>query len=89
MEQREVIYRHSSAVRLTHWVNALVLLVLLMSGLQIFNAHPALYLGAKSDFDSPVLAMRPMQQGDKVYSARLGLRHHGRAGARRRCRQRI
>jgi len=67
MEQREVIYRHSSAVRLTHWVNALVLLVLLMSGLQIFNAHPALYLGAKSDFDSPVLAMRPMQQGDKVY----------------------
>ena len=67
MEQREVIYRHSSTVRLTHWVNALVLLVLLMSGLQIFNAHPALYLGAKSDFDSPVLAMRPMQQGDKVY----------------------
>lgn len=67
MEQREVIYRHSGAVRLTHWVNALVLLVLLMSGLQIFNAHPALYLGAKSDFDSPVLAMRPMQHDDKIY----------------------
>jgi len=67
MEQREVIYRHSSAVRLTHWVNALVLLVLLMSGLQIFNAHPALYLGAKSDFDSPVFAMRPMMHDDKIY----------------------
>ena len=53
----EVIYRHSATVRITHWVNALVLLVLLMSGLQIFNAHPALYLGAKSDFDDPILAM--------------------------------
>ena len=41
MEKREVIYRHSGAVRITHWVNALVLLVLLMSGLQIFNAHPS------------------------------------------------
>ena len=41
----EVIYRHSGMVRVTHWINALVLLVLLMSGLQIFNAHPALYLG--------------------------------------------
>jgi Ni,Fe-hydrogenase I cytochrome b subunit len=39
-------------VRITHWVNALVLLVLLMSGLQIFNAYPALYLGQKSDFIS-------------------------------------
>ena len=53
----EVIYRHSATVRITHWVNALVLLVLLMSGLQIFNAHPALYLGAKSQFDDPIMAM--------------------------------
>ena len=67
MSEREVIYRHSGAVRLTHWVNALVLLVLLMSGLQIFNAHPALYLGAKSNFDDPILAMRPMMHGDEVY----------------------
>jgi thiosulfate reductase cytochrome b subunit len=53
----EVIYRHSATVRVTHWVNALVLLVLLMSGMQIFNAHPALYLGAKSQFDDPIMAM--------------------------------
>jgi thiosulfate reductase cytochrome b subunit len=66
METREVIYRHSGTVRVTHWINALVLLVLLMSGLQIFNAHPALYLGAKSDFDDPVLAMGATQQGDTV-----------------------
>lgn len=62
----EVIYRHSGTVRITHWVNALVLLVLLMSGLQIFNAHPALYLGAKSQFDDPVLAMGTVQDGEQL-----------------------
>ena len=67
METREVIYRHSGPVRITHWVNALVLLVLLMSGLQIFNAHPALYIGAKSNFDDPILAMQPMMHDDKVH----------------------
>jgi len=44
-----------------------VLLVLLMSGLQIFNAHPALYLGSKSDFENPILAMQPMMRGNKIY----------------------
>ena len=33
------------------------LLFLLMSGLQIFNAHPALYWGKSSDFDHPVLSL--------------------------------
>ena len=42
---REVIYRHALAVRLTHWINALCLALLLMSGLQILNYHPALYWG--------------------------------------------
>ncbi|HEY8299755.1 MAG TPA: cytochrome b/b6 domain-containing protein [Methyloceanibacter sp.] len=67
METREVIYRHSGPVRITHWVNTLVLLVLLMSGLQIFNAHPKLYIGAKSNFDDPILAMQPMMHDDKVH----------------------
>ena len=53
-------------MRITHWVNALVLLVLLMSGLQIFNAHPALYIGAKSDFSDPIMAMGPVQEGNSV-----------------------
>ena len=64
MSEREVIYRHSRAVRITHWINVLVLLVLLMSGLQIFNAHPALYIGPKSDFDDPILAMGAVQTED-------------------------
>jgi len=53
-----LFYRHSVAVRVLHWLNAIIMLVMLMSGLQIFNAHPALYWGQGSDFDHPVLAMR-------------------------------
>jgi thiosulfate reductase cytochrome b subunit len=55
----EVIARHSLLVRLTHWTNALALLVLLLSGLQIFNAHPRLYWGkAGADADRPWIEMR-------------------------------
>ncbi len=43
--RREIIYRHALAVRATHWINVLCLTLLLMSGLQIFNYHPALYWG--------------------------------------------
>lgn len=40
-----LIYRHSLVTRVTHWINLVCVTVLLMSGLQIFNAHPALYWG--------------------------------------------
>jgi thiosulfate reductase cytochrome b subunit len=43
--KREFVYRHTLAVRLTHWINVLCLTLLLLSGLQIFNVHPALYWG--------------------------------------------
>ena len=39
------VYRHRLPVRVWHWANAATLLVLLMSGLMIFNAHPRLYWG--------------------------------------------
>lgn len=55
--RREAIYRHPLVIRVAHWLNAASLLILLMSGLQIFNAHPALYWGAKSTFDTPALAI--------------------------------
>ena len=54
---RQLIYRHSVVVRITHWINVVCLGVLLMSGLQIFNAHPALYWGNLSDFSRPILSM--------------------------------
>ena len=50
-------YRHKAWVRVAHWLNALCLAVLLMSGLNIFNAHPALYWGEESNFQHPVLML--------------------------------
>jgi cytochrome b subunit of formate dehydrogenase len=44
--QKVLVARHTLATRITHWTNVLALAILLMSGLQIFNAHPALYWGA-------------------------------------------
>jgi thiosulfate reductase cytochrome b subunit len=41
----DVIKRHRLSTRIWHWVNAVTLVVLLMSGLMIFNAHPRLYWG--------------------------------------------
>jgi len=52
------IYRHTLPVRLAHWINVLCLPILVMSGLQIFNAHPALYFGNRSDRDRAVFAIR-------------------------------
>jgi thiosulfate reductase cytochrome b subunit len=54
---RYLFYRHPIPVRLLHWINELCLLVMLMSGLQIFNAHPALYWGNSADFDHPFIAL--------------------------------
>jgi len=58
---RYSIRRHSAVVRVTHWVNVVCLTVLLMSGLQIFNAHPALYWGDASDFQHPAFAIFAQQ----------------------------
>ena len=52
---RELIYRHTVFVRLSHWLNAICFAVLLMSGLQIFNAHPMLHWGVKGDEADPAL----------------------------------
>ena len=55
----EIFYRHRLVVRLTHWLNALALFFLLGSGLNIFNAHPQLYWGAKGDeYDKPIIAIQ-------------------------------
>lgn len=58
--------RHSLTVRITHWLNVLILLVLLGSGLQIFNAHPALYWGADSTFSDPWVSMTARRDGDQL-----------------------
>lgn len=52
-----LVYRQSIFTRLTHWVWVVALFFLLLSGLQIWNAHPALYIGEQSgfEFDNAVL----------------------------------
>jgi len=52
------IYRHRLPVRLMHWINVVCLTILLGSGLNIFNAHPALYWGDDSVTVKPWLSMR-------------------------------
>jgi thiosulfate reductase cytochrome b subunit len=54
----ERIYRHRLPVRVMHWINVISITILLMSGLNIFNAHPALYWGPDSHFTSPWLSIR-------------------------------
>ena len=54
---RRIAYRHRLPTRLWHWVNALTVAVMLMSGLMIFNAHPHLYWGQfGANFDRPWLS---------------------------------
>jgi hypothetical protein len=43
------VYRHRLPVRISHWLNVPFLIILIMSGLQISNAHPALYWGDRSN----------------------------------------
>jgi len=52
---RELIYRHTPTIRLTHWINVLCIAILLMSGLQIFNAHPRLYWGNTGNEGDPAI----------------------------------
>jgi thiosulfate reductase cytochrome b subunit len=57
----ERVYRHRLPVRISHWLNVPFLIILIMSGLQIFNAHPSLYWGDRSDRDRPLFSIRPVQ----------------------------
>src|SRR3954463_12537310 len=51
-----LVKRHRLSTRLWHWVNALTVFLMLMSGLMIFNAHPRLYWGKYgANFDRPWL----------------------------------
>ena len=45
-------YRHRLPVRIMHWINVVAFVVMLMSGLMIFNAHPTLNWGKQSYGDA-------------------------------------
>ncbi|MFA6985872.1 MAG: cytochrome b/b6 domain-containing protein [Arenimonas sp.] len=75
-------YRHRLPVRIMHWINVVCLFVLLMSGLQIFNAHPALYWGHDSDFAAPALSLtgRPGADGQLHGKTQIGKFHFDTTG---------
>ncbi|WP_240493576.1 cytochrome b/b6 domain-containing protein [Pandoraea sp. ISTKB] len=65
---RQFIRRHSVIVRITHWLNVICLSVLLLSGLQIFNAHPRLYWGKfGADADHALLDIGSQQRADGLH----------------------
>jgi thiosulfate reductase cytochrome b subunit len=64
MLKPRIVYRHSLLVRVTHWINALCFALLLMSGLQIFNAHPELDWGNVSTFDRPFFSLTAQEDGN-------------------------
>jgi thiosulfate reductase cytochrome b subunit len=51
MPQGPLVYRQRLSTRLTHWVWAVCLFFLMLTGLQIFNAHPSLHVGKEAGFD--------------------------------------
>ena len=71
-----LVYRHAGVTRATHWINVLAISLLLMSGLQIFNGHPALYWGAKSVFAHPWLAMDYVEKAGQPTGVTTIAGHH-------------
>ena len=49
LDVNSLSYRHNRVTRVTHWINAIALVILFMSGLQIFNAFPHLHWGSKAE----------------------------------------
>lgn len=72
VERRRWVFRHPGIIRVAHWINAACMAVLIMSGLQIFNAHPALYWGKVSTFDAPLLSMQAVDDGQRGVTTILG-----------------
>jgi Ni/Fe-hydrogenase b-type cytochrome subunit len=75
-ESSNLVYRHNRVTRLTHWISALALMILFMSGLQIFNAHPHLYWGSTSEPDKAFFSINATQDDDvrgyvELYGGRI------------------
>ena len=64
--EKVLVPRHGAVTRVTHWVNVVALTLLLMSGLNIFGAHPALYWGQKSTFAQPWISIGAVDKGDRM-----------------------
>ena len=52
--------RHSAVVRIIHWITAVSVFVLLLSGIAILLAHPRLYWGETGAREGPSLIDLPL-----------------------------
>ncbi|MDP3551467.1 MAG: cytochrome b/b6 domain-containing protein [Novosphingobium sp.] len=69
---QKLVYRSRLPVRIWHWLNALSIFALLMSGATIFNAHPRLYWGKfGANYDQPWLVIG--KRGQEGFLALGGL----------------
>jgi thiosulfate reductase cytochrome b subunit len=69
--------RHDLVPRILHWLNALLITVALMTGLQILNAHPQLYWGESgNDSKQAVLEIYPLSLADGSVAGRLRIGNH-------------
>ncbi len=72
-----LIYRQKLTTRVTHWIWAVCLVLLMFSGLQIFIAHPSLHFGKEAGFEynNAALAIDARQVGDKAQGVTTVLGH--------------
>jgi Ni/Fe-hydrogenase b-type cytochrome subunit len=65
--------RHSLMTRIWHWINAVAVFVMLMSGLTISNAHPRLYWGQFGTWDDTPWLILPRFPGWMTLPTRYNL----------------
>jgi thiosulfate reductase cytochrome b subunit len=63
MPNGSLVYRQRLLTRITHWIWAISLFFLLLTGLQIFNAFPSLHIGHESgfDYDNAILSISAVE----------------------------
>jgi Ni/Fe-hydrogenase b-type cytochrome subunit len=62
-----VVLKHRLSTRLWHWTNAVIVFVMIGSGLMILNAHPQLYWGQYgANFDAPWFRVAWVFEGGRV-----------------------
>ncbi|MBN8630873.1 MAG: cytochrome b/b6 domain-containing protein [Rhodobacterales bacterium] len=68
MPQGPLVYRQRFLTRLAHWLWAVCLFFLMLTGLQIFNAHPSLHIGLEAgfDYDNAILEIGARQEGEAL-----------------------
>ncbi len=68
MPQGPLVYRQRLTTRITHWIWAVCLFFLMLTGLQIFNAFPSLHVGQESgfDYDNAIFAIGAREVGGEV-----------------------